>query len=88
MAAKTTKKVIQQPILNSDVESTAPDKNNVQSTSIISKSRRRTSLEEFALTKNLRPEIQAGFKAWLKGQYFHFESEWEELFESYTNRQL
>lgn len=82
--AKTVK---QKPILNSDVDTTAPDTTE-KTTSVISKSRRRTSLEEFSLVKNLRPEVQAGFKAWLRGQYFHFDEEWETLYENYTNRQL
>lgn len=75
------------PILNSDVKSTAPDIDK-KTTSTISKSRRKTSLEEFSIVKNLRPEAKAGFKAWLKGQYFHFDSEWETLYENYKNRQL
>lgn len=76
--AKTIK---QDPILNTDTEADITD-------SSFTKSRRRTSLEEFALVKNLRPEVKAGFKAWLKEQYFHFDEEWETLFENYTNRQL
>ena len=31
-------------------------------------------------------EVKAGFKAWLKGQYFHFDEEWKTLFEQYSNR--
>ena len=81
------KAVTQKPILKSDVESTAPETKKKTTTSI-RKSRRKTSIEEFALTKNLRPEFVAGFKAWLKGQYFHFDEEWEKLYENYKNRQL
>lgn len=50
------------------------------------KSRKRTSLDEFAAVNNLRPEIKAGFKAWLNGQYFHFDEEWNKLFEQYSDR--
>lgn len=82
------KAVTQKPILKSDVESTAPDTVKKKTTTSIRKSRRKTSIEEFALTKNLRPEFVAGFKAWLKGQYFHFDEEWEKLYEEYKNRQL
>lgn len=82
------KAVSQKPILKSDVESTAPETTKKKTTTPIRKSRRKTSLEEFALTKNLRIEFVAGFKAWLKGQYFHFDEEWEELLKKYKNRQL
>ena len=82
-----SKIVKQKTILNSDVDSTAPDITE-KTTPTISKSRIRTSLDEFALVKNLRPEVQAGFKAWLKGEYFHFDEEWETLYENYSNRQL
>lgn len=81
------KAVTQKPILKSDVESTAPETKK-KTTTPIRKSRRKTSIEEFALTKNLRPEFVAGFKAWLNGQYFHFDEEWEKLYENYKNRQL
>lgn len=50
------------------------------------KSRKRTSLEEFAKVNKLRSEIKAGFKVWLKGQYYHFDDEWKRLFEEYKNR--
>lgn len=83
------KTVTSKPILNTDVESTAPDTARKSTKSVtISKSRKRTSLEEFSVVNNLRPEVKAGFKAWLKGEYFHFDPEWEELFEEYKNRQL
>lgn len=52
------------------------------------KSRKRTSLDEFAITHRLRPEMKAGFKVWLKGELHHFDDEWETLFKNYTNRQL
>lgn len=85
MATKITKKVTQKPILNSDVN--APDIVE-EKTTPISKSRKKTSLEEFALLKNLRPEIKAGFRVWLKGQYFYFDEEWEVMFDNYMNRKL
>ena len=50
------------------------------------KSRKRTSLQEFAYVNKLRPEILAGFKAWLNGENFHFDDEWKTLFEQYRNR--
>lgn len=50
------------------------------------KSRKRVSLDEFACVNNLRPEIKAGFKAWLNGEYYHFDEEWNKLFEQYSNR--
>lgn len=52
------------------------------------KSRRKMSLEEFSVINNLRPEVKAGFKVWLNGEYFHFEKEWEELFDKYMNRTI
>lgn len=57
-------------------------------TSPIVKSRKRTSLEEFAHRKHIRPEIKAGFKAWLRGQNFAFDNEWEQLFIDYNNRKI
>lgn len=78
------KRVTQQPILTTDVESTAPDISKTK-TNIV-KSRRRTSLDEFATLNNLRPEVKAGFRAWLQGNNFHFDNEWSELFEKYKNR--
>lgn len=93
-----SKKVTQQPILNTDVESTAPEttiEEPIKEVSVAEqpkkpfvKSRRRTSLDEFAVVNQLRPEVKAGFKAWLKGQYFHFDEEWKTLFENYQNRKL
>lgn len=50
------------------------------------KSRKKTSLKEFALTKRLRPEIKAGFKVWLRGDEFHFDKDWERLFYEYNHR--
>lgn len=77
---KATTQVEQKPILTE--EQTA---SKVKTTV---KSRRRTSLSEFAAVKNLRPEITAGFKAWLKNDLFHFDEEWDELFNKYINRTL
>lgn len=57
-------------------------------TQLFVKSRKRTSLKEFAITHGLRPEMKAGFKMWLKGELHHFNDEWETLFKNYTNRQL
>lgn len=54
----------------------------------IVKSRKRTSLEEFSRKVRLRPEIKAGFKAWLNGRYFAFDDEWEQLFNDYRNRKI
>lgn len=79
------KTITQSPILNTDVESTAPDKNKK---TVINKSRRRTSLNEFCIVNNIRPEVRAGFKVWLKGELFHFDDEWLELYNNYTNRKL
>lgn len=79
----------QKAILKSDVEKTAPEATKLSSeTKPIQKSRKRTSLDEFAAVNNLRPEIKAGFKVWLQGENFHFENEWKELFEKYNHRTL
>lgn len=77
MARTTTQKAI----LKSDARNTT----DIVKRSIV-KSRKRVSLDEFAIVNGLRPEIKAGFKVWLKGQYFHFEDEWKKLFEDYNNR--
>ena len=77
-----SKNVTQQPILNTDVKSTAPEAIKKP----VRKSRRKTSLDEFAIVNNIRPEVKAGFKSWLKGENFHFDSEWSELFKQYQNR--
>lgn len=79
-------KTAQKPILKSDVENTAPDKNKKTVVKNITKSRKKTSLDEFSIVNNLRPEVKAGFKAWLQGQYFHFDAEWKTLFEKYKSR--
>ena len=50
------------------------------------KSRKKTSLTEFALVKKLRPEILAGFKVWLGDKRFCFDEEWDDLFNKYVNR--
>ena len=55
-------------------------------TNNIVKSRARTSFKEFVFKKQLRPEVKAGFKAWLRGNYFYFDDEWEQKFNEYCNR--
>ena len=50
------------------------------------KSRKKTSLTEYALVNKLRPEILAGFKVWLGGTQFCFDNEWDKLFREYNNR--
>lgn len=50
------------------------------------KSRKKTSLDEFAIVNNLRPEVKAGFKVWLDGKLYHFDDEWKKLFSEYMNR--
>lgn len=89
----TNKKPTQKPILDTDVESNELTETNVtdvptETTNSVPfvKSRRRTSLSEFATVNNLRPEVQAGFSAWLKGDIFHFDEDWTELYEKYENR--
>lgn len=67
---------------------TKKTKQTVQTRPKIVKSKRKTSLDEFALVKGLREEEKAGFKAWLKGEYFHFDKEWKELFIKYKNRTI
>lgn len=60
-----------------------------KTTEVFEKSRQRTSFVEFMLMKNVREEVQAGFKIWLKYNdkgYFHFDNEWEELFKEYSER--
>lgn len=52
------------------------------------KSRKRTSLKEFAVSKNMRPEIKAGFKAWLGDRLHNFDEDWEKLLHQYENRKL
>lgn len=54
----------------------------------IVKSRKRTSLDEFAHRTRMRPEIKAGFRAWMRGQHFAFDNEWEQLFIDYNNRKI
>ena len=60
---------------------------NTQTNNFI-KSRRRTSFKEFTLIKELRPEVKAGFRAWLKGTMFLFDDEWERKYDEYCNRKL
>lgn len=57
-------------------------------TKSIVKSRKRTSLDEFAHRTRMRPEIKAGFRAWMRGQHFAFDNEWEQLFNDYNNRKI
>lgn len=52
------------------------------------KSRKRTSFKEFVLRKQLRPEVRAGFKVWLRGDMFHFDNEWDQIYHEYCNRKL
>lgn len=54
----------------------------------MAKSRRLTSLDEFALDQRLRPEELAGFRAWLAGKRCASDSEWEDLHAQYRNREL
>ena len=69
-------------------ENTVNKVTNRPKTNGIVKSRARTSFKEFALKKDLRPEVQAGFKAWLRGDMFFFDNEWEQKFNEYFNRKL
>lgn len=52
------------------------------------KSRRLTTLAEFAADKHLRPEEQAGFRAWLHGTKCASDDEWEDLLTRYRTRSL
>lgn len=82
-----TKPATQKAILNSgDSKASSDIKSKSTAGRKISKSRKRTSIDEFAIRNNLRPEVKAGFKAWLKGEYYHFDNEWQKLFEEYSNR--
>lgn len=54
----------------------------------IVKSRKKTSLAEFALRKNMRREVLAGFKVWLHGDKFFFDDEWNRKFQEYINRKI
>lgn len=88
-ARKSENKVQQTPILEKEnPEKGTSLKTSVQKQNTIQKSRKRISLNEFAIVNELRPEVKAGFKIWLKGDYFHFEEEWNKLFKEYTNRKL
>lgn len=84
-----TKPTQKSTLVDNDVKSTEEtiDK-TIQTELSVSKSRRKTSLDEFALVNNLRPEHKAGFAAWLKnhGGNFHFNDEWDDLYIQYTNR--
>lgn len=81
-----TRATTQKAILTTDAEETAVSKATRTTAKKFSKSRKRTSLDEFSIVNNLRPEVKAGFKAWLEGKYFHFDNEWKNLFEEYSNR--
>lgn len=84
MAKTNTRNAILKTDETIDVTQTDVKRTPVKKT--INKSRKRTSLDEFAITNSIRPEVKAGFKAWLKGQYFHFDEEWKELFDKYNRR--
>lgn len=75
--------VNQKAILSVDESETS---SNDKTAKKISKSRRKTSLDEFSLRKSLRPEVKAGFRVWLRGDEHHFDNEWEDLFKTYMSR--
>ena len=83
-----TVEVTQEVILQTDDKSAttavAPKKTNAKAK--FRKSRKRTSLNEFAIVNDIRPEVIAGFRIWLKGDDFHFDDEWDVLFQEYMNR--
>lgn len=76
----------QKQILKSDGETVSPVINTSTSKTTFKKSRKRTSLNEFSIVNNLRPEVKAGFKDWLNGDEYHFDNEWKTLYEKYVNR--
>ena len=79
----TIKRTVESP------QKAAPDSIvNTSSTKNFVKSRKRTSFKEFVIKKRLRPEVIAGFKVWLKGQFHFFDNEWEEKFHEYTHRKI
>lgn len=51
-------------------------------------SQRLTTLAEFALDRNLRPEELAGFRAWLGGRRSATDEDWEALYAQYVNRKF
>ena len=81
----TQEAIVSKEPKSSSTQSKRQQRNRTNKTPIV-KSRKRTSLEEFSLRKNLRPEVKAGFKMWLKGKVFQFDEDWEILFEQYRNR--
>lgn len=95
---KSDAKVKQTPILDTETKITAPENNAVSNKetktttsakkNTVKKSRRRTSLDEFAITKGLRPEVKAGLKTYLKGETFHFDEDWDKIYNEYRNRKL
>lgn len=52
----------------------------------MTKSRRLTTLMEFAADKRMRPEHLAGFRAWLRGKKCASDDEWEDLLQEYRSR--
>lgn len=84
--AKISKESVSQILQSDTTKSGLNRKTIVSEPKVYTKSRKRTSLQEFAFVNNLRPEILAGFKAWLNGDLFHFEDEWKKLFNKYQNR--
>lgn len=90
MAKNSAKEAEQKAILSEDTQSPAVSEVKTPPKKV-KKSRRRVSLEEFSVVNNLRPEVKAGFKAWLKiskNGIFHFDEEWEKLYKEYQNRTL
>lgn len=86
-----SKIISSEPIENSEVEDDIMISDKLVTpikTKPIVKSRKRTSLDEFAHKTRMRPEIKAGFKAWMRGQHFAFDNEWEQLFNDYNNRKI
>lgn len=51
-------------------------------------SRRLTTIAEYALDKNLRPEELAGFRAWLGGTRCAADDDWDDLYNQYISREL
>lgn len=86
LMAKTSKENSSQILTTDATKSGLTRKTIASEPKTYTRSRKRTSLQEFAFVNNLRPEILAGFKAWLNGELFHFDDEWKELFNKYQNR--
>lgn len=79
-SSASKKRPTQKAILRTDSKPETANKNSFR------KSRKRTSLREFAARQQLRPEVLAGFRVWLKGEEYHFDSEWDTLYNEYMNR--